>query len=65
MAAPVGYRPVASLDEMERSTFIAKVYQHLFAAVVAFIAFEALLITSASPRRCTTGSPRAAAAPGC
>ncbi len=44
MAAPVGYRPVASLDEMERSTFIAKVYQHLFAAVVAFIAFEALLI---------------------
>jgi FtsH-binding integral membrane protein len=44
MAAPVGYRPVASLDEMERSTFIAKVYQHLFAAIVAFIAFEALLI---------------------
>lgn len=44
MAAPVGYRPVASLDEMQRSTFIAKVYQHLGAAIVAFVAFEALLI---------------------
>ncbi len=44
MAAPVGYRPVASLDEMERSTFIAKVYEHLVAAIVAFVAFEALLI---------------------
>jgi FtsH-binding integral membrane protein len=44
MAAPVGYRPVASLDETTRSTFIAKVYQHLFAAVLAFVAFEALLI---------------------
>lgn len=44
MAAPVGYRPVASLDEMQRSTFIAKVYQHLGAALVAFVAFEALLI---------------------
>lgn len=44
MAAPVGYRPVASLDEMQRSTFIAKVYQHLGAAILAFVAFEALLI---------------------
>jgi FtsH-binding integral membrane protein len=44
MAAPVGYRPVATLDETARSTFIGQVYQHLFAAVLAFVAFEALLI---------------------
>jgi FtsH-binding integral membrane protein len=43
MVAPLGARPVASLDESERSTFIIRVYQHLFAAVVAFVAFEALL----------------------
>jgi FtsH-binding integral membrane protein len=44
MAVPVGYRPVASLDETTRSAFIAKVYQHLGAAILAFVAFEALLI---------------------
>jgi FtsH-binding integral membrane protein len=44
MAAPVGYRPVATLDETARSTFIIRVYQHLFAALLAFVAFEALLI---------------------
>jgi uncharacterized protein len=44
MAAPVGYRPVASLDEAARSTFVIRVYQHLLAALVAFVAFEALLI---------------------
>jgi FtsH-binding integral membrane protein len=43
MAAPVGYRPVATLDETARSTFIGQVYQHLFAAFVAFVAFEVLL----------------------
>jgi len=43
-AAPVGYRPVATYDEVVRSEFIVRVYQHLVAAVLAFIAFEALLI---------------------
>jgi FtsH-binding integral membrane protein len=43
-AAPTSFRPVASLDESARSTFIVQVYQHLFAAIVAFVAFEALLI---------------------
>ncbi|HZM41748.1 MAG TPA: Bax inhibitor-1 family protein [Acidimicrobiales bacterium] len=43
-AAPVGYRPVATHDEVVRSEFIIRVYQHLVAAVIAFIAFEALLI---------------------
>jgi hypothetical protein len=44
MAAPVSYRPVATLDEQARSTFIIRVYQHLLVAIVAFVAFEALLI---------------------
>ncbi|HET6953420.1 MAG TPA: Bax inhibitor-1 family protein [Acidimicrobiales bacterium] len=43
-AAPVGYRPVATLDEIARGEFVTRVYQHLLAAVVAFVAFEALLI---------------------
>jgi FtsH-binding integral membrane protein len=43
MVAPLGARPVASLDESTRSTFIVRVYQHLFAAIVAFVAFEVLL----------------------
>src|SRR5918994_3071249 len=43
MVAPLGARPVASLDESTRSTFIIRVYQHLFAAIVAFVAFEVLL----------------------
>jgi len=43
-AAPVGYRPVATYDEVVRGEFIVRVYQHLAAAVIAFIAFEALLI---------------------
>jgi uncharacterized protein len=41
--APLGYSPVASLDEQTRADFVVRVYQHLLAAVVAFIAFETLL----------------------
>ncbi|MGH9111516.1 MAG: Bax inhibitor-1/YccA family protein [Acidimicrobiales bacterium] len=43
-AAPPTYTPVASLDAVARSDFLTRVYQHLLAAVVAFVAFEALLI---------------------
>jgi uncharacterized protein len=43
-AAPTGYQPVATLDETTRGEFVVRVYQHLLAAVVAFVAFEALLI---------------------
>lgn len=43
-AAPVGYRPVATLDDLARGTFIARVYQHLLVAVAAFIGIEALFI---------------------
>jgi hypothetical protein len=43
-AAPVGYRPVATLDDAARSAFITRVYQHLLLAVGAFVLFEALLI---------------------
>jgi uncharacterized protein len=42
--APPAYRPVATYDEVVRGEFIVRVYQHLLAAVVAFIAIEALLI---------------------
>jgi FtsH-binding integral membrane protein len=42
--APVDYHPVATLDEVARGEFVTRVYQHLLAAVVAFVAFEALLI---------------------
>jgi hypothetical protein len=42
--APPSYTPVATLDEATRSEFLSRVYQHLLAAVVAFVAFEALLI---------------------
>lgn len=42
--APLGYPAVASLDEQTRADFVVKVYQHLLAAVVAFLAFETLLI---------------------
>jgi FtsH-binding integral membrane protein len=42
--APVGYTPVATLDEVARGEFITRVYQHLLVAIGAFIAFEALLI---------------------
>jgi FtsH-binding integral membrane protein len=39
-----GYQPVATLDDTTRADFIVRVYQHLLAAVVAFVAFETLLI---------------------
>jgi uncharacterized protein len=42
--APVGYQPVAALDDVARGEFITRVYQHLLVAIGAFIAFEALLI---------------------
>jgi uncharacterized protein len=38
-----GYQPVASLDEATRADFMIRVYQHLLAAIVAFVAFETLL----------------------
>jgi FtsH-binding integral membrane protein len=43
-ATPLGAPPVATLDETTRGDFVVRVYQHLLAAVVAFVAFEALLI---------------------
>ena len=43
-AAPVGYRPVATLDDAARGAFIVRVYQHLLLAIGAFVLFEALLI---------------------
>jgi uncharacterized protein len=43
-ATPVGYQPVATLEDAARGEFIVRVYQHLAVAVGAFIAFEALLI---------------------
>ena len=43
-SAPPSYVPVASLDVAARSDFLVRVYQHLLAAIVAFVAFEALLI---------------------
>jgi uncharacterized protein len=35
---------VATLDETTRGAFVVKVYQHLVAALLLFVAFEALLI---------------------
>ena len=35
-AAPVGYQPVATLDEVVRGEFVTRVYQHLLVAVGAF-----------------------------
>lgn len=43
-ATPLGHPVVATFDGDVRATFIGRVYQHLFAAVVAFVAFETLLI---------------------
>src|SRR5688500_13830242 len=42
-ASPLGHPAVVTFDDGVRATFIGRVYQHLFAAVVAFVAFEALL----------------------
>lgn len=38
--------PVATLDEQTRADFMVKVYQHLVAAIVAFVAFETLLFAT-------------------
>lgn len=43
-ATPLGHPAVVTFDDGVRATFIGRVYQHLFAAVVAFVAFETLLI---------------------
>lgn len=42
MAHPI-QRPVASLDAQTRGEFLVRVYQHLLAAIVAFLMFETLL----------------------
>lgn len=49
-SAPLGYPSVASLDEQSRADFVVKVYQHLGAALVAFLAFETLLINLGAAR---------------
>jgi FtsH-binding integral membrane protein len=43
-ATPLGYRPVATLDDAARGAFVTRVYQHLLVAIGAFVLFEALLI---------------------
>ena len=45
-AAPAHPIPVASLDVDARGTFLIRVYQHLAAAVLAFVAFETLLFST-------------------
>lgn len=49
-AAPVGYAPVATSDELTRAEFITRVCQHLLLAVGAFVVFEALLINLGAAR---------------
>lgn len=38
--------PVIELPEIDRATFVARVYQHVAAAVAAFIAFETILFAT-------------------
>jgi uncharacterized protein len=45
-----GAVPVASLDVSARSEFLIRVYQHLVAAIVAFVAVEALLIETGAAK---------------
>ena len=45
-AAPPSYQPVANLDERSRTDFIVRVYQHLAAAVLAFIGIEAIFLST-------------------
>jgi hypothetical protein len=42
----VAMRPVVTLDDTARGDFLIKVYQHLMAAIIAFVAVSALLITT-------------------
>ncbi|MEO6121981.1 MAG: Bax inhibitor-1 family protein [Acidimicrobiales bacterium] len=51
MAAPTSYIPVASRDDTTRSDFIVQVYRHLMGAVLAFVAFEALLFSTGMAER--------------
>jgi uncharacterized protein len=44
MAAPL--QPVASLEAEDRAAFVVRVYQHLAAAVIAFVLFETLLFAT-------------------
>ena len=46
MQSPHPVAPVASLDADARGAFMVRVYQHLLAAVVAFVAFETLLFAT-------------------
>lgn len=43
MATAAAHIPVASLSDAARGAFLVRVYQHLLAAVVAFVLFETLL----------------------
>jgi uncharacterized protein len=45
MATPIP-QPVAALEADVRGAFLVRVYQHLLAAVIAFVLFEALLFTT-------------------
>ncbi len=40
----IDLRPVAALDEETRGDFVVRVYQHLMAAIIAFVGIEALFI---------------------
>ncbi len=42
--------PVATLDADTRAAFMVRVYQHLVAALIAFIAFETLLFATGAAR---------------
>lgn len=46
MEAMPAYTPVATLDVEARGAFLVRVYQHLAAAVVAFVLFETLLFAT-------------------
>jgi len=47
----VALTPVASLEADARAAFLARVYQHLAAAIVAFVAFEVLLFSTGLAER--------------
>ena len=47
MATPIP-QPVAALEADVRGAFLVRVYQHLLAAVVAFVVFEVLLFATRS-----------------
>jgi uncharacterized protein len=47
----VSLTPVASLEAEARAAFLVRVYEHLLAAVVAFVLFETLLFTTGLAER--------------